>query len=753
MISLQPAVDLMVFLAFKLSTTDETGMDPSKRLPRRLEHDLNNQPRYKPNGRPGSASKRQKPAANAALKAAMNKNVEQAMFDEILGPLVNHNSNRRPASTSSPIRSPSGKGGVGAVGGLLRPGSASKRSSEESKEDMAFLKGVYNSDSKEGSEGGSSSVKSTSESGKSNDSSFTTSILSRLASVEKENKDLRKQLANTATKVDNLEHENKKLSLMLEDKDEEEYNRQKEKRKNEISSSPTRISSIHGDSQKVKLLEENKDLRDLNADLENQLMEMEKFLADYGLVWVGNEAGASNDSGEDSKDVQTEKEVFKLGGNDGNGKMVITSSNGDKSEGKEDVDAVATANMPKGVDYVTFAKKVSELNDIIYSEPALIKKEKFNDKQARLMQPSEYYDSVPVTLYLDGILVKRGPFRENGSAGYTSFVRDVMEGYFPTDFREEYPDGVILSLKDRHLERYIPGGSGSSKRNGLGGLARGGSNLLGSSVSMGKDQLLSRLPVNNVSASGDVREVRGPIEGMLSGAAGAGAADAKLDSEASSKEARERARNARLARLGAREASAGEGVSATSVSSQPKTSSAVHDRRTEVKSPECEDSKSSKSDDEGDDEEEESVGGSGSDAPPSYQLSNLMSSPGYRGNSGAGATDVPPSHRTDGGRGPSGGALVATPADSAKDLEDTALVKVRWLDGNNLSVRLYNDELVGDLCEHIKRHFYNFSEDGCPLFELRSAYPPKVLRGGLTLKEAGLVPNGIVHAKAVTVMM
>ena len=95
---------------------------------------------------------------------------------------------------------------------------------------------------------------------------------------------------------------------------------------------------------------------------------------------------------------------------------------------------------------------------------------------------------------------------------------------------------------------------------------------------------------------------------------------------------------------------------------------------------------------------------------------------------------------------------MATPADSAKDLEDTALVKVRWLDGNNLSVRLYNDELVGDLCEHIKRHFYNFSEDGCPLFELRSAYPPKVLRGGLTLKEAGLVPNGIVHTKAVTGM-
>ena len=186
---------------------------PSKRLPKRLEQELNNAPRYKPNGRPGSASKKGKP--EIALKNAMNKNVEQAMFDEILGPLVNHNS-RRPASTSSPIRSPSGKGGVGAVGGLLRPGSASKKSSEESKEDMAFLKGVYNGSSKEKGGNSPSSVKSTLESGKSGgDSSFTTSILSRLASVEKENKDLRNQLASTAAKVDNLEHENKKLSLIL----------------------------------------------------------------------------------------------------------------------------------------------------------------------------------------------------------------------------------------------------------------------------------------------------------------------------------------------------------------------------------------------------------------------------------------------------------------------------------------------------------------------------------------------------------
>lgn len=699
-------------------------------LPKRLEQDLKQQVRYKPNGRPGSATK-SKPSV---LRNAMNKNVEQAMFDEILGPLVNHNSgNRRPMSTSSPIRSPSGKGGVNSVGGLLRPGSASKKSSEESKDEMSFLKGAFYGKNEKDDATSVKFSESTKSSNK-GDSSFTTSILSRLTSVEKENKDLRTQLASAATKLENIEHENKKLGLMLEDKDEEEYSRQKvlEKRAAGNEDNASHISSIHGDSQKVKLLEENRELREVNAELEDQLVEMEKFLADYGLVWVGSEGGGGKGGGSaDAKDVQTEKQVYKLGGKDSE---VLLSSAGDaaircnESESKE---LLESANVPEGVDYALFAKKVAELNDIIYSEPAQIKKEKFNDKQARLMQPSEYYDSVPVTFYIDGILVKRGPFRANGSAGYNSFVKDVIEGYFPTDFREEYPDGVILSLKDRHLERYNPGGSEASRNvvnAGGGGLARGGSNLLGSSVSMDKDMLLSRLPVSNVSAAGDVHEVRGSIQRMLSGA------DAKVASESSAKEANERARNARLARLGGKEGQIKY--------AQEREDDALP--KTGISGPESK--SSSRGGDEYGDEDGEDEELDKKDPPPSYQLSNLLSSPGYRGKKVADAVDKAEdaaSRKAD-----SGVILVSTPADSAAAAEETAVVKVRWLDGSTLSVMLYTDELVGDLFEHIKRHFYNASTD-CPLFELRSGFPPKVLRGANTLQEAGFVPNGIAHAKEV----
>ena len=55
------------------------------------------------------------------------------------------------------------------------------------------------------------------------------------------------------------------------------------------------MSYIHGESQSTKLLEEVKELREVNEDLEAQLCDMEKFLADYGLVWVDIGSGSGRE--------------------------------------------------------------------------------------------------------------------------------------------------------------------------------------------------------------------------------------------------------------------------------------------------------------------------------------------------------------------------------------------------------------------------------------------------------------------------
>ena len=74
-------------------------------------------------------------------------------------------------------------------------------------------------------------------------------------------------------------------------------------------------------------------IKDENRDLKVQIIEMEEFLRDYGLEWVGKQAGNENN----------------------------TSSSDHKK--------TASAN----VEYKAFARKVDELNAMLSSEPAQVK--------------------------------------------------------------------------------------------------------------------------------------------------------------------------------------------------------------------------------------------------------------------------------------------------------------------------------------------------------------------------------------------
>ena len=99
--------------------------------------------------------------------------------------------------------------------------------------------------------------------------------------------------------------------------------------------------------------------------------------------------------------------------------------------------------------------------------------------------------------------------------------------------------------------------------------------------------------------------------------------------------------------------------------------------------------------------------------------------------------------------------IISTPASQSTSpssiknkKEGTALVRVKWLDGKMLHMKLWDSDLVGDVREHVRRYLYNqnIEED---TFELRGTYPPRALPNSMTLMEAGLVPNGTVHAKKI----
>lgn len=479
-----------------------TSSSARKVLPKRLEEELSalNIPRYKAKG----------PTAPAAsLADIMDDSMERAMYDQILGPLIN----RRPTSGTLLTRS--------------RPTSLSQASQP----------GLFDALPVAGAAAAG-------------DGSFNCSVLTRLASVEAENKDLRRQLAEKVVRIDTIERENRQLTRQLEASS---------------SSSSAKARDL------VLDLEESR-LRGL--ELEGQIKEMEKFLADYGLVWVGSQQ-------------QQEEQLQRQQEDD-------DEQHGFHEAGEE--------KQQPGVDFHAFSLKVQELNNLIAAEPAQVKVEA---RRARLMQASEAAEHIPLAFYRNGLMIRRGPFRANGSSSYASFTRDILDGFFPSEFRASYPDGVILELRDRHLEDYCP-----------------------ESEAMSAAQLIRRMP-KAVIRNGQVVEMRDAVDRMIG--------------------------------------------------------------------------------------------------------STTVRGPAEEGRSRAGIV------------------VLTTPAASASpSLIAFVTVQVRWVDGSTLQAKMFPGDIVGDVREHIRRHFATSAGAAEEVgFELRAAYPPRLLADSMTLDEAGLVPTGVVHARRV----
>lgn len=229
---------------------------------------------------------------------------------------------------------------------------------------------------------------------------FTTLLSSRLVAVEQENKELRRSLAQKTTRILSLEDERSQLTALLQ-----------------------------SESRSVDLV---KSLKTENRRLQQQILEMEQFLADYGLTWVGHRQ------------------------------------------------PIAEEQAPE-FNFDLFMERIAELNSIVLSEPAQVVTSTDGSRvRARLAHADQRLEHIPITLYGDGVMIKRGPFREMGSDSFNSFVGDVLDGYFPSEFRADNPDGVILKVTDKRNELFQRGeGSADSSL---------------SDQQIGAAQFLSRLP-------------------------------------------------------------------------------------------------------------------------------------------------------------------------------------------------------------------------------------------------------------------
>lgn len=49
--------------------------------------------------------------------------------------------------------------------------------------------------------------------------------------------------------------------------------------------------------------------------------------------------------------------------------------------------------------------------------------------------------------YKNGMIVQDGPLRSYNDPTAISFLRDILDGYFPSELQETYPEGVPFKVK------------------------------------------------------------------------------------------------------------------------------------------------------------------------------------------------------------------------------------------------------------------------------------------------------------------
>ncbi|XP_064628531.1 UBX domain-containing protein 11-like [Lineus longissimus] len=168
-------------------------------------------------------------------------------------------------------------------------------------------------------------------------------------------------------------------------------------------------SRAEGDQAKIEELEKQ------NQKLQNEMQEMEGFLADYGMIWVGDDSSESDhdetraDAGQDTHRTWSQSSSVP-----GEFKM----------------------------DYNLVIENIKELNILAGDGIGQVT---HTTDGARLKMP----DPVNFTLYANGILLFNGPFRPFSDPETQHCLRDIMDGYFPSELQARYPDGVPFLVTDK----------------------------------------------------------------------------------------------------------------------------------------------------------------------------------------------------------------------------------------------------------------------------------------------------------------
>ncbi|XP_034938022.1 uncharacterized protein [Chelonus insularis] len=219
--------------------------------------------------------------------------------------------------------------------------------------------------------------------------------------VEKESEligSLSKQLYLAGNQIQRQQEVLKKVENRLKSKD-QEINRLKRKIKEWEVKEKNQETILKKETQQQQMKNEKTDhVYRRCLQLEQKLLEMEKFLADYGLIWIGEKNRTKNNY-EEYLNQHIDNHFDKLVTN-------IEELN---------------SSIGKGEMYVCHNARGASFKTL----PCIV-----------------------IKFYKNGMIVQNGRLRPYNDPASKAFIKDILDGYFPSELQHQYPNGVSFKIED-----------------------------------------------------------------------------------------------------------------------------------------------------------------------------------------------------------------------------------------------------------------------------------------------------------------
>lgn len=163
-------------------------------------------------------------------------------------------------------------------------------------------------------------------------------------------------------------------------------------------------------------LQRQEELETMCRQLQQQVNEMERFLGDYGLQWVGEPMDQEDleditGSEDEKRNWMTSKKFWKPG----------------------------DSLVPPEVDFDRLLASLKDLSELVVDSDTQVMPVP-GGAQLHVLEP------IPLKLYRNGIMMFDGPFRPFHDPSTQSCLRDILDGFFPSELQRLYPDGVPFKV-------------------------------------------------------------------------------------------------------------------------------------------------------------------------------------------------------------------------------------------------------------------------------------------------------------------